>query len=78
MVAAYRSADGLFVAEKPRRWSERQLVENAGALNTTFGVTADGKRVIGLFDPEAGKPETHLRVMLNIDAELRRRSAAAK
>jgi len=41
-----------------------------------FDVAPDGKRIIAISDTEDTKPdETHLRVLLNINAELRRRLA---
>ncbi len=74
MAVAYRAKGDSFVWEKPRVWAEKQLAD----LNTsqTFDVAPDGKRVVALFDSEETKPETHLRVLLNVTDELRRRTAA--
>jgi len=41
-----------------------------------FDVASDGKRIVALFDVEATTPdETHLRVLLNFNDELRRQRA---
>jgi hypothetical protein len=41
-----------------------------------FDVAPDGKRIVALFDVEATAPdETHLRVLLNFNDELRRQRA---
>ena len=44
----------------------------------SFDVAANGKRVIGLFESAPGKPETELRVLLNLGAELRKRERGGK
>jgi Tol biopolymer transport system component len=71
-VAAYTVKGNSFVVEKPRVWSETRLAD-PGNRYRGFDVSADGKRVLGLLDADDAKPETHLRVLLNVDSELRRR-----
>jgi hypothetical protein len=46
-------------------------------FNPAFDMDSSGKRSVVMLDAGGeSKPETHLRVMLNVDDELRRRSAA--
>jgi Tol biopolymer transport system component/DNA-binding winged helix-turn-helix (wHTH) protein len=73
-VAAYTVTGDSFVAEKPRFWSEKQLADNGSFPG--FDVAPDGKRVLALL-PAAEDPKAHtlLRVLLNVDSELRRRVA---
>jgi eukaryotic-like serine/threonine-protein kinase len=73
-VANYVVKADAFVAAKPRFWSERRLA-NLG-FSICFDVAPDGKRVLALLDAAEAKPETHLRVLLNVDSELRRRRTA--
>jgi serine/threonine-protein kinase len=74
MTAAYTVTGDSFVAEKPRVWSEKRLAQ-FGYLSS-FELAPDAKRVVALFDAAQAKPETHLRVLLNVGDELRRRTAA--
>jgi hypothetical protein len=74
MAAAYSVKGNSFVAEKPRVWAEKRLKDFG--ISPSFDVAPDGKRVVGLFDAEDTKPETSLRVLLNVGDELRRRTAA--
>lgn len=69
--AGYTIKGDSFVPEKPRFWSEKRLTDPIGSV---FDVAPDGKRVLALLDAEEAKPETHLRVLLNVDSELRRRT----
>jgi hypothetical protein len=39
----------------------------------SFDVSADGARVAGIFEPANGKPETELRVVLNLAGKLQRK-----
>ncbi|HXA50976.1 MAG TPA: winged helix-turn-helix domain-containing protein [Candidatus Acidoferrum sp.] len=70
--AAYRVAGDSFVAEKPRFWSGKQMADIG--FFPAFDVGPDGKRVLALVPSEDAKPETILRVVLNVDSELRRRA----
>ena len=73
-VAAYTVQGDSFVAQKPRFWSQRQLA-NIGFF-PGFDVAPDGTRVLALLASEDAKPETFLRVLLNVGSELRRRAPA--
>jgi len=71
-VASYSEAGGAFVAGKPRIWADKRLPDTG--VEPNFDVSADGKRVLAVLDAEEElKPETHLRVVLNVGAEIRRR-----
>jgi eukaryotic-like serine/threonine-protein kinase len=72
LVAGYTVKGDSFIPEKPRLWSETILGTDYGG----FDVASDGKRVLALLAAERAKPETHLRVLLNVDSELRRRQPA--
>jgi serine/threonine protein kinase/Tol biopolymer transport system component len=74
-VASYSSSGDSFVPEKARVWSGRQLVAFGNV--PTFTMAPDGKRAAVLLEAgsEAPKPETHIRVLLNVGDELRRRGA---
>jgi Tol biopolymer transport system component len=76
MVANYVVKGNSFAANEPHAWAERRLGV-AGGL-PSFDVAPDGSRVVGIFESEESKPETHLRVMLNISDELRRRVHLSK
>jgi serine/threonine protein kinase len=71
MVAPYTTSAGSFVADKPRVWSDRQLTEIGNF--PSFDVAPDGNRIIAILDETEAKPVRHLRVMLNVDHELRRK-----
>ena len=71
-MVAYRFNSDSFVAEKPRAWSETRL-GNTGFLHG-YDVAPDGKRVLGLFAAEDAKAPKLMRVLLNVDSELRRRA----
>jgi len=73
-VAAYTVKGDLFVAEKPRIWSGKQMADIG--FFPTFDVAPDSRRVLALLPAEAAKPETILHVLLNVDSELRRRAPA--
>jgi serine/threonine-protein kinase len=75
-VAPYTIKGDSFVPEKPRLWSEKQLADT-GPL-PAIEVAPDGKRVLALFASEDAKPETTLRLLLNVDSELRRRAPAQR
>jgi eukaryotic-like serine/threonine-protein kinase len=69
--AAYTARGDSFIAEKPRVWSTTPL--GGTGLFYGFDVAPDGKRVLALFAAEEAKAQTPLRVMLNVDSDLRRR-----
>jgi len=77
MCVNYSAKDGSFAAGKPRVWADKQLARDVGEFSS-FDVAPDGKRVAGLFDAEDAGPERHLRVLLNVGDELRRRAATGR
>jgi Tol biopolymer transport system component len=76
MVANYVVRGGSFVADQPHAWAGRRLGV-AGGL-PSFDVAPDGSRVVGIFESEESNAESHLRVLLNVTDELRRRVSARK
>jgi Tol biopolymer transport system component len=76
-VTGYTINGDSFVPEKARVWSPKQLADFGN--NPTFDMAPDGKRAAVLLEAggEDPKPETHIRVLLNVGDELRRRSAAS-
>ncbi len=70
-VAAYTVKGDAFVPEKPRAWSETPVGVD---FFPGYDVAPDGKRVLVLIAAENAKLETHLRVLINVDSELRRRA----
>jgi hypothetical protein len=74
-VVSYAVKGDSFVPEKPRHWSEARA---GSRFFEGYDVAPDGKRVLVLSAAEAVKPETHLRAMLNVDSELRRRMTHAR
>jgi len=74
MAANYVVRGGSFLADRPHAWAGRRLGV-AGGL-PSFDVAPDGSRVVGVFESEESKVETHLRVLLNVADELRRRVSA--
>ncbi len=59
-------------AGTPRQWSPKRLA--AIGIQPNFDIAPDGKRVVALLDVEDSRPdETHLRVLLNLNDDLRRR-----
>ncbi len=71
MAAAATVSGNSFQPFKPRVWSTKRLA-NVGPF-PNFDVASDGKRVIAVLDSRETKPdETHLRVLINADLELRR------
>jgi serine/threonine-protein kinase len=60
--------------DRPRVWYENRLADLGGPPN--FDVAPDGKHIVAMFDVEETKPDqTHLRVLLNVNDELRRQRA---
>jgi serine/threonine-protein kinase len=73
---SYTIQGNSFVSEKPRVWSENILADVGNGPN--FDMDSSGQRAVVLIDPSGGesKPETQLRILLNLDDELSRRIAA--
>jgi predicted Ser/Thr protein kinase/WD40 repeat protein len=76
--ASYTISGDSFVPEKARVWSGKQLAAFGNV--PTFTMAPDGKRAAVLLEAgaEDPKPETHIRVLLNVGDELRRRTAGGK
>jgi serine/threonine-protein kinase len=80
MVAAYTVKGDSFKADKPQVWSERQLVNSAGA-SWNFDLAPDGKRVVALMPAEAREAQqsqNHVIFLENFSDELRRKVPASK
>lgn len=61
-----------FASGKPYVWSEQRLADVG--IVPAFDLASDGKRVLAVIDlDESRQDETHLRLMLNVEDELRRR-----
>jgi len=73
MVAPIDLQGNSFHASKPRLWS-RKVLSRVGPM-PTFDLAGDGKRVVAILDADPRQPnDTHLRLLLNIDAALGRSS----
>ena len=75
-MVSYTAQGAVFVPSKPRMWSAKS--PSIGRF--AYDIAPDGKRVVALRDVEGDsvKPETHLRVLVNVREELRRRAAAGR
>jgi serine/threonine-protein kinase len=70
MAATVSAKGGSFQSDKPRVWSTKRLAATSPFMN--FDV-APGKHVLALFEAQAAEPDkTHLRVLLNVNEQLRR------
>ncbi len=72
-MADYTVKNGSFVAGKPGSWSDKLLAEKG--LFHGYDVASDGLRILALVAADETKPQAHLRVLLNVDEELRRRTS---
>jgi serine/threonine-protein kinase len=80
MVVSYTVKDGVFIAEKPRVWSERRLTETPQSARN-LDITPDGKRFVVTMAADApGEQPAHYNVILlqNFSQEIARRIGAAK
>ena len=74
MVAMYAAKGDSFLADKPRVWSERRLLESGTA--SSLDISPDGKSFAVLLPPDAvddQKPPTQMTFLFNFFDELRRR-----
>jgi serine/threonine-protein kinase len=74
MVSNYSGKGRAFLADKPRIWLRKQLVDIG--LTPTFDVAPDGKRVVALMPADSGAPrenQNHITVVVNFFDEVRRR-----
>jgi eukaryotic-like serine/threonine-protein kinase len=81
MAAAWSVKGDSFVAEKPRVWSQKQLV-NLGLIGTaSYDVAPDGERVLALTPvatPEGEHNQNHVVFLFNFLDELRRKVPPAR
>jgi serine/threonine-protein kinase len=80
MAAAYTEKGDSFVADKPRRWSEKQI---GGSVTNTRNVdlAPDGKRIVALMPVETAegqKAQNQVIFLENFSDELRRKVAVNK
>ena len=71
MAVNYTANGDSFIADKPRAWSERRLLNNGG-----FDFAPDGKRIaviVQASEQEAQQPQNHVIFLENFFDELRRR-----
>ena len=80
MTASYAFKNDSFVADKPRAWSPKALV-NLVNSSKNFDLAPDGKRIAALMPvetPEDPGAQNHVTFLLNFLDELERRVPAAK
>jgi Tol biopolymer transport system component len=75
-VAAYTVRGDSLIVEKARHWSETPLADTG--FVTSFDVAPDGKRVVAMLPAEDPRAATLVRVMLNVETELRRRAPRSR
>jgi hypothetical protein len=75
MASTYRTDGDLFVPEKPRVWSAHRLADVG--FYSSFDVAADSKRIVAVRDADDVRPETHVRVLLQVGDRVRRQIAAS-
>jgi serine/threonine-protein kinase len=79
MTANYTVNGDVFVADKPRLWSETRMAEVGTAVN--YDVHPDGKRIVALMPArDSGEVDstTHVTILFNLFDELERRAAAGR
>ena len=78
MAVGYGVVGGNFIAEKPRRWSDRQV--RIGRSRPEYDLTPDDRRIVLLRVPEGeeeNQSPTHATFLLNVFEELGRRIPSA-
>jgi Tol biopolymer transport system component/predicted Ser/Thr protein kinase len=81
MVASYTAKADSFAPEKPRLWSNTQILEPSGGGPWDLDLAPDGKRFAVFPRPNASgeqKGSVHVTFLLNFFDELRRRAPAGK
>ena len=73
MSAAYKAAGESFSIEKARMWVETRLA--VPSQYYSFDISPDSKRLVTFLAAGEAKPETFVRMLLNLSDELRRRFA---
>jgi len=79
MAAAYTAKADSFAANKPRTWSNTQILDSGPGVHWSLDLAPDGKRFAVFPRPEATgeqKGPVHVTVLLNFFDELRRRVPA--
>jgi len=79
MVSAYTAKADSFAVDKPRLWSDTQILVPSGSGRSDLDLAPDGKRFAVFPRPEATgeqKGSVHVTVLLNFFDELRRRVPA--
>ncbi|MEP6495533.1 MAG: hypothetical protein ABJF01_22790 [bacterium] len=74
MVASYAIVGDKFIADTPRRWTERRLGDTGVFPN--FDLTSDARRIVALIPATSAgdkAAENHVTLMFNVGDELRRR-----
>src|SRR2546428_14146694 len=81
MVTTYTAKADSFAADKPRLWSNTQILEPIRGGAWDLDLAPDGKRFAVFPRPDATvgqKGSVHVTVLLNFFDELRRRGSAGK
>jgi serine/threonine-protein kinase len=81
MAATYTAKGDSFAADKPRSWSNTQIMDLFGTGIWNLDLSPDGKRFAAIPRPEATaeqKRSVHVMVLLNFFDELRRRVPVGK
>jgi Tol biopolymer transport system component len=76
MVVTYRTVGDSFTAGMPQPWSQHTLADTGVLPN--FAVDASGERILALMSAPPKDPQSpnHVTVILNLDEEVRRRTAS--
>lgn len=80
MVAIYAAKGDLFVADKPRLWSDKRLGGGANG-ERNFDLAPDGKRIVALFPAdgkESQQTQSHVIFLENFFDELKRKVPVGK
>jgi dipeptidyl aminopeptidase/acylaminoacyl peptidase len=81
MAATYTAKGDSFAPDRPRLWSNTQIMDLFGTGISNLDLSPDGKRFAVIPKPEATaeqKGSVHVTVLLNFFDELRRRVPAGK
>ena len=78
MAVSYTVKGDVFVADRPRRWTDRRLAESG---QRSFDIALDGKRFVTTMpvdSPSEQKTQSQVTLLLNFSDELRRRFESVK
>lgn len=77
MAVEVKTTANSLVAERPKQWFGRRLASVGAPPN--FDVVGNGNKIVAILDDEDAKPdETHLRIILNVVDQLRRRNGRGR